>query len=164
MLMQKPTPDMIKEWKQTYAQYRKKLHPNRKSAEEIIAYLKNKYTVTEIKDKKWDSVVIDNVLNNEYFRDQIPKGALPKAAVFLIENSASGKILYEKQDDIFKGLEIIFGIELETGFFYLQGSSLLWDELFAIKGLNETDLGNYFLVAEYIGCLKRFDMLRSILN
>lgn len=164
MLMQEPTPQMIEQWKQTYAHYRKALHPNRKSAEDIIAYLKNKYPVTKIKDKKWNSIVIDNVLNNEYFKDQIPKGALPKAEVYLIDDSAGGKLLYDNQDDIFDGLDIVFGIELETGFFYLQGSSLLWDEMFAIKGLSETDLDNYFLVAEYINCLKKFDMLKSILN
>ncbi len=38
----------------------------------------------------------------------------------------------------------------------VEGSSELWNELFAFRGLDEEDLKNYYLVAEYISCLKQF--------
>ena len=60
----------------------------------------------------------------------------------------NGKLLYEKQDNIFKGEDIFVGIEMETGFIHVEGSSLLWDELFAFRGLDTDDLKNIYLVAE----------------
>lgn len=36
---------------------------------------------------------------------------------------------------------------------------MLYDELVAWRGLDEDDLNNYYLVAEYIECLERFGLL-----
>jgi hypothetical protein len=36
--------------------------------------------------------------------------------------------------------------------------------LFAFKGLDAEDLTNFYLVAEYIACLKKFDMLDDVLD
>jgi len=54
-------------------------------------------------------------------------------------------------------------VELNSGYFLVEGSSLLWDELFAFRGLDEEDLKNYYLVAEYVACLRRFDRLDRVL-
>ena len=41
---------------------------------------------------------------------------------------------------------------------------MLSDELTAFQGLDEKDIQNYVCVAEYITCLKRFDMLDIVLT
>jgi hypothetical protein len=65
---------------------------------------------------------------------------------------------------MFRGRAIIVAVELHSAYFMVEGSSLLWDELFAFRGLDEEDLANYYLVAEYIGCLKRFGLLDEVLT
>ena len=45
----------------------------------------------------------------------------------------------------------------------VEGSSQLWDELFAFRGLDDDDLTDFYLVAEYISCLKKFDTLDRVL-
>jgi len=41
----------------------------------------------------------------------------------------------------------------------VEGSSMLWDELCAFQGLDAKDIENYYCVAQYISCLKRFNKL-----
>ena len=40
--------------------------------------------------------------------------------------------------------------------------AVLRGELFAFRGLDEEDLENYYLVAEYVSCLRRFGRLESV--
>lgn len=164
MLMQEATPEMVKIWKAIYAEYKVQLYPNKKPALDIIGYLKHKYPLIEVTDKGWEQDVLDSVLLNEYDVKKLPDGKIPVAIVYSIINTGNGKILYEKQDDIFKGINIIVGVEIETATFTVEGSSILWDELFAFRGLDEDDLNNFYLVAEYITCLKKFDMFDSVLS
>lgn len=164
MLMQEATPEMINAWRLTFDKYRSKLSPNKKTAYEIIKYLKQKYILTEQTREMLKQIVEDNVILNEYHADKLPAGKVPIAKVFFVEDTGAGELLYERQDDVFKGNKIIVGVELETSFFMVEGSSLLWDELLAFRGLDEDDLNNFYLVAEYISCLKRFDMLNSVLD
>lgn len=44
------------------------------------------------------------------------------------------------------------GIDLVSGYFYVEGSEEIYDDLFAFRGLDERDLDNFFLVAEYVKC------------
>ncbi len=163
MLMTKPDPEMIKEWKSTYEQYKDKLYPNKKTITEILNYLNQKYQLTEIFDEKVDFVIKGNAAENPLLEYQ-PKKNILKSRGFYVDNSGAGKILYEKQDKIFEGSKIIVGIEYETNFFLVEGSSFLYDELTAFHGLNEKELSNYFAVARYISCLSKFGMLNSVIN
>lgn len=163
MLMKEPTPEMVKEWKDVWIEYKDKLTPNRKSGREVVEYLKNKYILEELNDDNAKQVVIDNVLYNKPYADKLRKGAEPSAVTFLIKNAGNGKFLYENQDEVFKGDNIFVGVELESGFFCVEGSSLLWDELCAFQGLDEKDIQNYFCVSEYISCLKKFGLLKNVL-
>lgn len=61
-------------------------------------------------------------------------------------------------------LVYIAGIDLTTGYFCVEGSSRLWDELYVFRGLDETDIQNFYCVAEYISNLKKFDQLESVLR
>lgn len=163
MLMHEPTPEMVERWKEVWIEYKDKLLPNRKSGREAVEYLKNKYILEELNDDNIKQVVIDNLLHNKPLADKLPKGVEPSVVTFVIENKDNGKFLYENQDEIFKGNKVIVGVELESGFFYVEGSSLLWDELYAFQGLDEKDIQNYFCVAEYISCLKKFGFLERVL-
>ena len=112
MLTELPTQEMIENWKQTFQQYRPVLSPNRKSASEMVAYLKSKYDLTEIDDNAWKQVVIDGVLLNEPFAAKLPLGSRPNAVVFAVQDRGNGEVLYRQQDKIFEGQQIVVGIEL----------------------------------------------------
>jgi hypothetical protein len=163
MLTREVTPEMVASWKETFDRYRSQLSPDKKTGAEMIAYIRHRYPVTELSDETRIQVVTDNVALNECHARKLPKGKSPRARVFSIENAAGGKILYEDQDDIFRGIPIFVGIELETAFFLVEGSSRLWDELFVFRGLDNDDLANYYLVWEYISCLKKSGTLDLVL-
>ncbi len=156
MLMQEITPALVESWRTTYDEYRPTLHPNRKTGAEIIEYLKQKYPLTEHAGEQLNEIILFNVMQNDCHRDKLPAGKEPVPVGFIVENEGAGKLLYEKQDDVFKGRQILVGLEVETGFFFVEGSSLLWDEIFAFRGLDEDDLDNFYLVAEYVACSKKF--------
>jgi hypothetical protein len=164
MLMQQVTPEMVESWKSVYNGYRARLRPNRKKASDIIEYMEGRYQLEELADEEWKQVVIDNILLSDFYLSKLPAGKTVVPKVYRVVNTGHAQSLYLLQDDVFKGLDIIIGIDMETGFFHIEGSSLLWDELFAFRGLDEDDLTNYYLVAEYISCLKKFDMLDDVLG
>jgi hypothetical protein len=161
--MEEPTPKMVQSWKAIYDTFHSRLNPNKKSGSEIVSYLTRKYPAISLTDTKIRQVVTDNVLLNECNARNIPTGKTPVVLAYLIENAGMGISLYDNQDEIFLGTDIIVGFELESGFFMVEGSSQLWDELFAFRGLDVDDLSNTYLVAEYITCLKKFGMLDSVL-
>ena len=148
MLMQPATEDMLRQWKETQRKYRSKLSPNRKTGEEVAAYLCREYETEETMEKRYRDAVVGNVLENGYSSEKLPQGAEPKVRVFHILREGKGEELYREQDAIFSGLEIYVGIELETGYLQVEGSSALYDELFFFRGLDERDLENCFLVAQ----------------
>lgn len=160
MLTKEPTQEMIDGWKKIYSEYIDKLRPNKTTGTELMNYLMQKYPAIELQDKSLEKIALDNLA----FQNKAVNITDLTCKVFCIENSGNGKILYKNQDEVFKGISIMVAIELKTAFFYVEGSSLLWDELFAFRGLDENDLKNYYLVAEYIQCLKKFDKLNMILN
>ena len=103
------------------------------------------------------------MLDNAPFAEKLPKGMKPSAVTFFVENTGIGRILYEKKDEVFTEEKIFVGVDIVSGYFCVEGSSMLWDELYAFQGLDETDLQNFYCVAEYISCLKRFGMLEDII-
>jgi len=163
MLTRKVTPELVSTWKETAKTYRPLLQPNKKTGREILAYLTGKYPVRELTSGVLRDVVEDNILSNECNARKMPAGTIPEVQGFMIENTGTGKHLYENQDELFHGRGIIGAVELHSAYFMVEGSSLLWDELFAFRGLDEDDLENFYLVAEYVDCLRRFDLLESVL-
>lgn len=155
MLTREATPEMILEWKSVWNAYKDRLRPNRKSGADLAAYLTGKYPVRRLDGAEAAMVVAGNVLQNKAFAEKLPKGRQPSPAAFIVEITGEGKKLYDGQDGIFKGTGIFVGIDLETGFFCIEGSSLLWDELCAYRGLDERDIRNYFCVAQYVSALER---------
>lgn len=164
MLMEKPTAEMIQEWKRIFNEYKGRLLPNRKNSVEIIAYLKAKYPTVEIADKKWKKMISSEITGNKPYAEKLPEGKETEVVIFEIANKDAAVKLYDKQDDIFKGQKIYVGIELETAHIHVEGSSLLSDELFTFRGLDKADLENYFMVSEYIIGLKKFGLLDEVLK
>ncbi|HWQ98115.1 MAG TPA: hypothetical protein VN538_08515 [Clostridia bacterium] len=150
-------------WKQIYAEYRPRLAPNRISGAALYAYLDAHYPLLMPDDPCLGGVVTQNILANESLARQLPQGSQPEPVCAVIEPVGAGLALYRAQDAVFAGCEILVGIDLVSGYFLVEGSSLLWDELYARRGLNEDDLNNVYSVAEYISCLKRFGMLEHAL-
>ncbi len=161
MLMQEATPEMVERWRKTWKEYKDRLSPNRKTGKEVLEYLKSRYPLKESDDPKAKQVVIDNVLYNEPYAEKLK--AEPSAVAFIVENEGSGRHLYENQDEVFRGIRIFAGVELESGYFHVEGSSILWDELYAFRGLDETVIQNPYCVAEYISCLEKAGLLDNTL-
>jgi len=164
MLNQEPTSEMIAEWVVLWEAYKDKLRPNRKSGTEIVAYLTDKYPLRTLHDERATQGVISNVVMNEHLAERIPEGATPQAVAFIIENIAEGRKLYDEPDKFLGDDEIFVGVELTTGFYQVEGSNLLWDELCAFQGLDEKDIENFFSVAQYIEAIKKFGMYDDILS
>ncbi len=164
MLTHSPAPEDIAEWKRVAERYRTRLHPNRISGRALYDYLCSRYPLLPLHDVRADRVVRDNILKNKCFADELPDGVLPEPACAIVERSGAGLELYRAQDEAFSGLDIFVGIDLAGGYFAVEGSSVLWDELYARRGLNETDLANDYCVFEYIACLTRFGLLELTLE
>lgn len=157
MLMEEPTKEMIEEWKEIYNKYKDKIQPNKKDGIDVIKYLENHYSVTEIQDNDLEETITFNIKNNEFYSNKL-NGENPIIRMFKVNDIGNGKELYNKQDTIFKGITIIVGIELKTSFLYVEGSSYLYNELTAYTGLDKEDIKNYFLVSQYIKCKEKFKM------
>lgn len=162
MLTTPPTPEMIAEWQSVFKKYRSRLVPNKKSVDQVIAYLQQKYPLEAVDTVAALAVVTWNITANRPFAEKCPQGRALKPVVFRIPNQGGGVVLYEQQEALFNGAPIMVGLEHETAYVGVEGSGALADELVAYQGLDQADLANYYLVANYIACLKKFGMLTAI--
>lgn len=168
MLTQEPTSEMVEEWNKVWNEYKTKLKPNRKSGQELLDYLIQKYVLTEIHEKEAAEAVCLNVILNKPFSEKLPDGMVPLAKTFFLENIGNGQIFYKNEYEDPKALwgreitRIFVGIDLVSGFFMVEGSTRLWDELCAFQGVDEADLQNPYCVAQYIACLKRLDLRHDL--
>ena len=149
MLNKQATPQMIEEWKLLFDQYKDKLKPNRKTGQELVDYLLSKYSLTLVLDYDAKQVITLNVLKNEPIKEKLPQGLKPNPVIFCYNDD--GNIIY-------------IGIDLSSGYYCVEGNSMLWDELCAFQGLDYKDLENYYCVAQYITCLKKFNQLDLVLE
>ncbi len=155
MLCIEPTPETLGEWRHIHQKYRSRLSPNRKSGAELIAFLQSRYVLTEFEDPYASSIVSDNITENPHSAAKLPEGTLPRPRTFWLENAGAGTKFFT-DDPIYRDQTRIFvGIDEVTGEFHIEMSHLLWDELFAFRGLDADDLENCYLVAEYIACREK---------
>ena len=164
MLSEMPTLETIETWKNIWIEYKDKLKPNRKSGIEILQYLEETYPLKKLEDTYANEVVTRSVLDNKIYKRKLKIGVEPNPVTFIIKNRGNGKKLYDNQDKLYKGYDIFVGIDIESGFFCVEGSSMLWDELYTFRGLDEMDIKNFYFVSEYIYCLKKFGLLEQVLN
>lgn len=142
MLTTKPTVEMIKEWKELYEEHCKSLKPNRKSGMEVDAYFRKEYAPVIFDSNEFKKVVEANILSNTYESEKLPEGKLPQIVTYKIESG-----------------NIMVGIDLVTGYIHVESENMdktekVYNDLFAFRGLDETDLDNYFLVGQYIQLTK----------
>lgn len=167
MVTRKPTLEMLTQWKNTFEQDKELLQPNRKSGTNLLEYLQGNYILTEITDQKALTVISENVSRNKIYAEKLPAGQSPLPKAFYLENSGNGHKFYlpENKDDpdLWGGeiTRIFVGLDLCSGFYIVEGSTMLSDELRAFQGVDEKDLENYVVVADYISALKRFGKLDS---
>ena len=164
MQTKQPTEKDISHWKALFSAYQPRLKPNRISGAQLYEYLTAQYSTIPLQDARLQKIVSDNITKNECFCRELPTGVSPDPVCCKIARAGDAEALYASQEAIYAGCDIIVGIDLVSGYFLVEGSSLLWDELYAQRGLNEADLSNYYCVAEYISCLTRFGLLEQVLN
>lgn len=136
MLTTEPTSEMMKEWKRIFDQYHSALTPNRKSGKEVDQYFREKYAYQLFDNAEFKEMASLNITENDYFKNKLPKDTLPN-----IQSYQTGNVLV--------------AIDLYTGEFHVESESIeeaisVHDDLFVFRGLDEEDLKNFFLVAEYV--------------
>ena len=136
MLTTEPTSEMIAEWKRIFEIYHSSLTPNRKSGNEVDQYFREKYAYQLFDNEEFREIASLNITENDYFKSKLPKDTLPN-----IQSYRAGNILV--------------AIDLHTGEFHIESENTeevisIHDDLFVYRGLDEDDLKNFFLVAEYV--------------
>lgn len=164
MDMQIPAGETIQEWKSVYEQYKFLLYPNFKPITQVIEYLKQKYPLQEETSERFKEIVVANIKLNGQLVLKIPDGKELTPIVFIVPNEGNASMLYEIREEVYNGSPIIVGMEFETGCFFIEGSDELTDEVTAFKGLDEHDMKNYYVVANYVRCLKKYNLLEDVLN
>ncbi len=116
------------------------------------------------------TVISENVSRSALFAEKLPAGQRPLPKAFYLENIGNGHKFYRSENkdslDLWGGeiTKIFVGVDLSSGFYMVEGSTMLWDELCAFQGVDEKDLENYVIVADYISALQRFGKLDSVIT
>ena len=136
MLTVKPTAEMLAEWKRIFEAHHAAMKPNRKTGTEVDQYFRNKYAHQVFNDAAFQEIVALNITENAFSRNKLPKSVLPNIKSYKTGNA-------------------LVGIDLSTGEFHIESKNIeevmpLHDDLFVYRGLDEEDLKNIFLVAEYV--------------
>lgn len=136
MLTKEPTPELVKDWKRIFEIYHSSILPNRKKGCEVDSYFRSKYPYQVYNNAKFKQVVEFNIVENEHSRDKLKNETKPNIKSYRID-------------------DVLIGIDLVSGEFHVESEDInksiaIHDDLFAYRGLDEEDLKNYFLVAEYI--------------
>lgn len=136
MLTKEPTSEQIKDWKRIFETYHSSILPNRKSGIEIDDYFRSKYPYQIYDNANFKKIVELNIIENEYLHNKLPNEMKPNVKTYCIN-------------------DILIGIDLVSGAFHIECEDInkvvpIYDDLFVYRGLDEEDLKNYFLVAEYV--------------
>ncbi|MGN8939046.1 hypothetical protein [Bittarella sp. HCP28S3_D9] len=140
---EEPTKERTAQWRALWEGDRDRLRPDRVSGRALLGYLQGRYELTEMFDGWAADCVAGSVLENACYCEKLPAGARPAARTFYLENSGAGKTLCGE------------GGDSVPGFFTVEGSTLLWDELCAARGLDEEDLQNFASVAQLVAVRER---------
>ncbi len=160
----------LNEWRLIFKKYIDKLKPNRISGKELLEYLSTNYVLVQISEETTLNRIVDNIIMNDIFKEKLPDNTQPIPKAFFLENKNKGEKFYLKENkdpyDVWdREISRIFvGIDVVSGFFTVVGSTLLYDELNAVRGLDEKDLKNFVIVAQYILALKRLNILDTVIK
>ena len=121
----------VLEWREIHKQFKDKLTPNRKSGKEVLEYLSNKYLLDEFNEEKGVRAVVETVLNNDFQKQKLPPNLQPEPKTFILKNEGNGRFIYDKQEEIWESCPIFVGIDFSSGYVQVEGSCLLYDEIYA---------------------------------
>lgn len=136
MITSEVTPGMLEEWKRIFDLHRSKLSPNRKKGIEVDDYFRNRYTYQILDSPRFKNVVELNIMENEHSRRKLSKRMKPDIHTYRVR-------------DVLVGIDTVSGefcVECEE----IEKAITVYDDLFVYRGLDEDDLKNYVLVAEYV--------------
>lgn len=141
MLTDEATPEMIAEWKQLFENHHADMHSNRKNGTEVDAYFRRKYPYHVFDSEKFCKVVELNITKNDSLREKLPEGYLPDIRSYSVDG-------------------VLVGIDLTSGEFHIESEDIekvipIHDDLFVYRGLDNEDLKNFFLVAQYVKLTER---------
>lgn len=157
MILSQPSEEQFQEWVRIWQEYAPKLKPNRRSGIEVARFIMKKYRTEEIQDPIAAEGYARTIMMNSFQRSKLPEDTEPDPKIFKILNEGPGVTLYENKDEVFKDVkDITVMVDISSGHYTVEGSSLLWDELCAYQGLDKDDLDNPVCVAEYVECMKKF--------
>ncbi len=136
MLTTKPTTEMLLEWKRLHEEYRPKLTPNRRSGAQVDAYFREQYPHTAVDSEELCEMITAEILENPHHAEKLPEGSVPDVRCYMSE-------------------DVLVGIDLVTGHIHVECEEIaraeaIYDDLFVYRGLDEKDLENAFLTAEYV--------------
>ncbi|MBQ3601223.1 MAG: hypothetical protein II992_08510 [Lachnospiraceae bacterium] len=137
MLIKKINRAMIDNYKEIYEEHRCELKLNRKTGRELDEYFTNKYKPEILDSCEFRQMISHCILDNEHAREKLLEDSKPQVVSYILDEN------------------ILVGIDLLTGYFHVESEDLektkpLHDDLFVFRGLDEMDLKNYFLVAQYV--------------
>ncbi|MEG0526987.1 MAG: hypothetical protein RR531_05670 [Longicatena sp.] len=156
MFMRPATKEDVQSWKEIFEQYHRLITPSRKSAREMIAYLQEKYGCISFENEEWQQAIQKEVLMNEHNLEKVQPNTPMCVQLYQLEDNASSHHVFEQRAEVFKESEIFVGVEMNSGYLHIEGSDVLYDELFVYQGLDEQDIKNPFLVAQYVELCHKF--------
>ena len=140
MITTELTGEMIAGMKRLCKAHRPALRPNRKSGAEVDGYFRSKYPCQLLDDRAFRAVVAANIMENAHSRAKLRDGTWPDIRCY-------------------RAGDVLVGIDLVSGEFHVEAENIakavpIYDDLFAFRGLDEEDLKNFVLVAEYVKLLQ----------
>lgn len=104
------------------------------------------------------AVVEENVVRNEYNAEKLPPGEKPRPRAFFVKNTgAAPRSTSWRPRRTRAGIQTGFlsAWTRRPGYFYVEGSQELWDELFVYRGLDALDLRNFALTGQFVDLCRR---------
>ena len=136
MLTTEPPSEMNAEWKRIFDDNYSVMKPNRKTGYEVDYYFRQNYPYHLSDNTDFQKIAYLNITQGSSF-ENVPVD---------IHYYQTGNVLV--------------AIDLHTGGFYIESENIeevipIHDDLFVYRGLDEEDIENYFLVAEYVTLCKK---------
>ncbi len=159
MITQPLSEEKLEDFTQLYNQYKHTLQANRKSGEQLLAYLKKHYDVIEATDQAFVEMVAFNIMHNEYSREKVDPNKALNIKKLVLKNEGRNTSLFKEEEALLWGKNkncIEVGIDTNSAYYCVSGSTALWDELCAYQGLDVYDLQNVVCVGQYLQCLQQF--------
>lgn len=149
----------LRTWKDAWLAYKDRITPNRKTGAQIVRYLQDKYVLEETFEHEACAVVEENVVRNEYNAEKLPPGESRGRALFFVKKHGRGRRALPAGGPRRTRAGIQTGFlsawTRRPGYFYVEGSQELWDELFVYRGLDALDLRNFALTGQFVDLCRR---------